>query len=373
MEQLPLNIELPQSDHLLGFKEDKRPSRLRFWLIALFSLAVCGTAVFLSAKSVIEEIKLPTNTVAWAAMRHGYGLPESAPRVWREAAKDTRWPLIVGIAKDGQGWSFFAVTNRWNDRFAAAKKYSGLLVTASDVESPVEALGAEAALRVALSLTTHPAFANLELSRLDPSLDFSLQGPIDGRVWQTNMPLKEPETSLPTDKEFSIDLDTWPEAWPAINAGLKRMLNGVEVAERPSYISWTVASDTARSIDLGFSQAPATSTIYNLAGGLGLYDEAELALPDGSSLIELRWPVEKLKGEQSETSKPGMTVVGLRNENLTFAKQANVDRRPKCDFGKTVAYFSSQAMDKVNIGGGANPFFNGVYFNEDRGILKICF
>lgn len=372
MEQ-PLNIELPQANHLLGFKEDRRPSRLRLWLTILISLMLGGTAVFLVAKMILDDIRLPQSTIAWAALRRGSELPEGSPRIWREAAKDTRWPIILGVARDEQGWIFFTVTNRWNDKFEAVKKYSGPLVLASDRGLADQGLGTKAAIQAASSLLVHPAFAQLELSRLDPTLDFTLAGPVDGRIWRTNLPLKQTETLLPTDKEVSLDLETWPEAWPIVNSNLKQLLNGNEVAERPSFISWTVASDTARSIDLGYSQPPATSTIYNLAGAMGLYDEADLALPDGSNLIELRWPAKKLEGTQFDFNTPGLTVVGLRNENLTFSKQNHPEQTSRCGAGKTTAHFSGSVMDKI-AGAVANSAFpEGITMLEDAGYLKICF
>ena len=373
MEQQPLNLELPQANHLLGFKEDKRPSRLWFWLIVLASLAICGTAAFLLGKSLLDQAKLPKDTVAWVLLRRGTELPEVAPRIWREATKDTRWPLIIGIAKDEQGWLSFAITHRWNDSFSATKKYSWLLVTAGDRDSATKRLDTQGAIQATFSLLTHSAYARLELNQLDPSLDFRLQGPIDGRIWRTNLPLKETTNILPTDKEGSIDLDAWPDAWPAINTELKQMLNGTEVAERPSFISWTVASGTTRLIDLGFNQAPATSTVYSLAGALGVYDEATLTIPDGSSLVELRWPTKKLEGQQIRFDKPGFTILGLRNENMIISKQIQRTERPTCDTGKITAFFSGHALEKLVGVSGEMIFPAGIALLADKGYLKICF
>ncbi len=373
MEQEPLNIGLQQANHLLGFKEDKRPSRLRFWLAIAASLLLGGTAVFFLLKSVVDGIRLPQTTVAWAVLKRGGELPSIAPRLWREAASRTDAPLIIGLAKDGRGLVPFVITNRWNDGFEAAKKYSGVLMAASEGEIAMDkTVDAQSASQAALAMLTHPAFASLDLKQLDPTLDFILQGPLDGNAWLTNLPLKKTDTNLPTDKDAAIDLETWPEAWPLINSQMKRVLGGTEVAERPSFISWTVASDTSRSIDLGYTQTPATSTIYSLAGALGIYDEASLDLPDGSSLIELRWPVKTLAGKWVEFDKPGLVVLGLMENNLIIDKSSKPIRASGCDQGRATAFFSSELLEKA-LGLPYKEKSGGIYFMEDDGYLKICY
>jgi len=373
MEQEPLNIGLQQANHLLGFKEDKRPSRPRFWLAVAASLLLGGAVVFFLLKSVIDGIRLPQTTVAWAVLKRGHELPAAAPRLWREASGRTNAPLIIGLAKDDNGWIPFVVTNRWNDDFDADKAYSGMLMTASErAVTADKTIDTESAAQAALAMATHPAYANLDLKQLDPDLDFVLQGPIDGNVWRTNLPLKKTDTTLPAGKDAAVDLETWPEAWPLINSQMKRILGGTEVAERPAFISWAVASDTSRSIDLGFNRTPATSTVYSLAGALGIYDEANLELPDGSSLIELRWPVKKLDGKWVEFDKPGLVVLGLMDNNLTIGDAPPSSQAKGCGQGRTTAFFSGDALHQA-LGFSPNSGMNDLIFMEDNGYLKICY
>ena len=96
MEQEPLNIGLQQANHLLGFKEDKRPSRPRFWLAVAASLLLGGAVVFFLLKSVVDGIRLPQTTVAWAVLKRGGELPSIAPRLWREAASRTATESVRG-------------------------------------------------------------------------------------------------------------------------------------------------------------------------------------------------------------------------------------------------------------------------------------
>lgn len=373
MGQAETIIELPQGNHLLGFKEDKRPSRQRFWLFGLISLAVVGMAVFFFARHIMNSVALPKNTIAWALVRGGQNLPDTYPQVWRTSAAGTRLPLILGLVKDDRGWIPYATTNRWNAGGDSLRNQIGPLVIFSDRNlAEVERLDNETLWTAALSLFRHQAFAVADLKYLDPSFDSKIMGPIDADGWQTDLHLTDSPVESPTDKDASINLDVWPQAWPSINQELGQRLNGVGIAERPTYISWNASTDTQALIDLGYAQAPATSTIYNLAGALGLSDEKSMELPDGSSLMELRWPINQLEGRGFGQVSSGITIIRLGQDNIILNPQTVNIPDPKCSKGTTTAYFSAAIPSQLTGIGFFDALPNGLYLINQNGFLKLC-
>jgi hypothetical protein len=365
-------IELPQGNHLLGFKEDKRPSRQRLWLILAISLAACAMAVFFFARYIIDSIVLPPKTVAWALVRGGTELPTAFPQVWKTAAAETRLPVILGMVKDERGWIPYALTNRRNPNHGFLEYRSGPFVILSD-RNFTEALQPEPKLlrQAGLSLLKHPAYIVAELKHIDPSLELTVKGPLGAQGWQTDLPVADSAVGSPQDKDTSINLDVWPQAWPMIHDELSLRLNGAEVMERPTYISWSVATDTEISIDLGYSQAPATSTIYGLAGALGLHDEKSMDLPDGSSLIELRWPINKLEGQDFDRSKPGLTILSLNGEKFHQIVPFTADSDSFCKDGIATAYFSNKTIAQVT-GLSSNTLPRGLALSNIKGFLNLC-
>lgn len=375
MDQTTENLGPQQGNHLLGFKEDKRPSRVGFWLVSLIGLAALGTALVLSGKYLLDSFSFPEGTFAWAVVRNPDVLPPEAPEIWQKATRGSSWPAVVGWAKKDNAVSAFAITHGWTASAGIDRLRIGPFSVASEkTVSGWEKPDASTLGKAALSLLNHQAYIVLKLTGLDPAADIELDGPADGRSWRTNLPLKRTKTVLPTDKTAALDLETWPEAWPAVNVGLKQLLNGTEVSERPAFISWNAAAETTPlEIDLGYGRKPATSTIYNLAGALGLYDESDIALPDGSSLVELRWPIKRLADRDFGRDWPDMTIVGLRQENLVFTQQVKSGQIGRCGNGKPVAFFSQDALrgwlkSDAHIG-----FPDGLVLLEQDGFLNICF
>jgi len=367
---------LPSGNHLLGFGENKQPPWLKLGLALLSVLLVCGAAVFFVDRWVLKGISLPEQTPVLIAVRGQTELPEVLPRLWREAARATHLPLLLGLAKTENGWVPFAITSRFAGVSAPFRQAAGLAEVWS--EQPLE-LKRQAEpwqlAKAAFSLCLHPAFLTADLGFFDNAQGRLVSGPVDGNSWRTDFSLPAGVAVNATDEDVVLDLAAFPEAWPAVISAMKVWGFEFDSLPRPEAIGWKYTDKARPDIRLDFSTPPATSTVLALAGSVGIFDISPYGLADNTQAEEMRLPLVYFQSMTStQAQNPEWKSFWLKNENLVVSERSEaVPSTESCASGGLVFKLSRNAVNEIfkTLGIFGQASFNLEFHNTDNKLL-VC-
>lgn len=352
-----IHSEIPNASPILAYGESRTHGAGRRLVVGVIA-ALVVICVFIGAWSYGHIVgDVPEHIAVLAAVRGGAALPSASPELWKNAVQGSKLPVMIGLAKTDTRWEPFAIVPQSSaSSFPFHEPVFSFFSIVSDRKLDRHAqLHLSAFTFVELAAERHDAYLRMFIGEIFPGNDDILSGNIDHGVWETD--LRAPATSdgLPAT-DIAIDMTALPGAETSIRDMLSREgLVWTDDAKDPlrSFgVSW---SDTgSRLLTFGFgSQKPSSSTLLSLAASAGIADVEKIALPDSTTLDDLRLPQRFF--DQTSSTRWTITTgteLELASSSIRIG-DLQIQQKPQervCDADNVLAHFSSLALQKLENG-----------------------
>ena len=364
---------LPGSSPLLAYGEARGPNMRPKLLAILAGSLVVGALVVGIALFLRMPVAFPTDAPLIMVVHGGIALPESFPTMWRDAAKQSSQPVLVGLARTENGFQPFALLPRWSNMPSANNVVEGATKIVSDVPLPLmRDLRMRDLSSLFFKLFRHPAY--VQVSANGNIHDRTMSGSLDGKTWRTETKLAVTSPRVLPDGDISLDLASLPDAWPAINDALARSGFLLDAKEMPGALGWTMTTGSSPILTLQYDDGLSTSTLLAVAAATGIYDEHPSILADGTYVAELRLPFTAIQALETATSSDS-TPLRLEGTTLYIGnKDETAHIEPICLAGRAIMRFSERALQNMTF---AFPFLESfqvqdVEIVENDGKLVVC-
>ncbi|MBI5654293.1 hypothetical protein HZC53_01380 [Candidatus Uhrbacteria bacterium] len=361
-----LKTMLPQANHLLGYAEQKQPPWLKIGLIAISALVLAG-AVLVGGYSILGKVPRIKGQAVVLTVNGGQALPVFVPEIWKRAVKSSNLPVIVGLANESGKMTPYAITNRWASLEAEYFQESDFYNLYSD--GPIQTEGYVDFFQIIQAIfdaSSGSAHLNLDTSGMSDADGIEISGPIVANSWRSDFKLKHAEGLNSSDKDIFVDLESFPEAWPTINQAVKN-ISGIEIDEKPKTIGFNLSPEGLDDLMLTYLETPADTTLLRLAGSIGLSDVMPYVLPDGTTVLELKLPKQKLGQFNNQMNPDSWKSIAIKNGNIQDIQSATLPKGQGCTQGRIALKVSRVALNTVFAD--INQDFE---LHEDSGLLVAC-
>ncbi|MFA5936077.1 MAG: hypothetical protein WC787_04475 [Patescibacteria group bacterium] len=366
MDNVIRDASLPSASFILAYGAPSSRGRNPKILALFAGIFALVTIIALSLFIFFSSVIMPRDVAVIAFVKSNQPLPDSLPIEWKEARDAAGpFPAFVGLRRSNDTLVPFAVVPRWSDSASTHKTFFWKTLGVNDAETETTSLRHLADrsfdyLRGSW-LVIHPS-----VFLGDASTHESIGGPFKKSRWRTRASITKSTSEVRSFIGDSyLDLSVMPNAWTNILSGLEEIEYRIPEDVRAQTIRWAHGA-TSTAIALDFSEPMTSSTRIALAAAAGLYDEATVALPDGTSLVELREPVELLASTtSSEWSLEKGGMFQLKDAEVLFStglvawNQTNV---PDSCPGSLVAAFRLEFSGQNSM----------IFFIEKKGKLEMC-
>lgn len=360
-----LKTMLPQANHLLGYAEQKQPPWLKIGLIAISALVLAG-AVLVGGYFLLRNVPRVKGQTVVLTVHGGQVLPAFVPDIWKRAVESSSLPVVVGLANESGKLTPFAITNRWASVEAEYNQKSDFYNLFSDeivqTDGQVDFFQTIRTLAAILSGPAHLWINTSELA--DDGAEIS--GPISANIWRSDFKLKHTEGPNTADKDIFADIESFPDTWTGINQAIKN-ISGIEIDEMPKTISFNLSPEGLDDLVLTYPETPADATLLKLAGSIGLSDVVPYVLPDGTTVLELKLPKQKLGQFNGQMNPDSWKSIAIKNGNILDIKNLAIPEGEGCASGRIVLKLSRLALNSISTD--INQDFE---LHEDMGTLVAC-
>lgn len=343
----------PKGSAILAYGESRRPLRFPLILAVLAGMIAFACLALGAALYAGRTLPLPTGTAILVYAKPGADLPSGIPELWKRArASSGPFPVLLGFREDAATGDLkpFAIVPRFAARDGAASWAFRLLADDAMPDaakrSPRSLTGSLADYAAPAWLRIWPAF--LLKTSVDPRDDASIGGAISRGRWITDARVSgDAETLDRVSGQNMVAIRAVPDAWPAIESMLREQGMDIRLTTAPSVVSWTAGSESI-SIRMHFDDPLATTTIAELAGGMGVVDRYEYALEDGTLVTELRLPTDPTARTADWASENGRIV--FQENDVILGDPALFDTQteipPQCR-GPVIAILDGKGLNNL--------------------------
>lgn len=368
-----IHSNLPASSPIIAYGEARGPN-LRPKLLALIAgslvVGLIGVGIWMFARM---PIAFPNDSPLVLVVHGGTELPESLPTLWRDAARQSPLPVLVGLSRTENGFEPFVLLPRWRQLPAANNSIKGVTRIVSNVPLPLaENIHAVDLASLFLQLFRHPAYAVVNAT--GKISDRTMSGSLDGTTWHTETAIATSATQDLPDGDMSVDLTALPDAWSAIDDALARSGFVLEAGDAPSALGWTMTTGSTPTLALRYDNGLASSTLLAIAAATGVYDEHPYTLSDGTVTKELGLPFYAIQATDTPNAS-GTAPLHLEGTTLYIGNRTEtVHVEPICRDGRPIMRFSKTATQNMKS---AFPFLisfqlTEIEFVDNQGKLVVC-
>lgn len=354
-----IHSSLPTGSPIIAYGETRRPKGKKLLALIAGSFVVLLLGAFVWALFA-WKIPFPTNIPILIAIHGQTSLPDSMPKIWQVAARASH-PVLIGLFATDNGLHPFSLGLVTDERTGGPAIQSGPLLFQSEASlESTSTASIRGLLGPLLKLSSHQAWMTFE----------GYSGPIDYHSWYPNLTLAHSSTSfeLPPG-QISLNLISFPDAWPAIQDALARPPLALNLEQMPASIGMVLDERMPTRIELRFAEPPASSTRLTIAAAAGLYDLKKTDLPDGTRSNILELPLEELAATTNTSWDASTTIftIGAATTSISISSTA-------CGNGQSIGFFSSSTLSQFNSFAGIPLTFaqNGLLVILENEKLRIC-